>query len=209
VWDAVTGTHLQTLKGHSDSIRSVSFSPDGTKIASGSSDNTLRVWDAVTGAHLQMLKSHSSSVRSVSFSPDGTKIASESDDKTLRVWDAVTGAHLQTLEGHSDSVWSVSFSPDGTKITSGSSDNTLQVWHAVTGYSLKPSTSKHFINVWPEYYMDGGWLFSLMSKQRMCWVPVAYRGVMSIIGSSVALGTENGLVINLNIKHLTSYLSGL
>jgi WD40 repeat protein len=75
LWDAVTGTPLPTLKGHSGSVYSVAFSPDGKQVASGSADHTVRLWDAVTGALLQTLKGHSSwvysVVHSVAFSPDG------------------------------------------------------------------------------------------------------------------------------------------
>ena len=69
---------------------SVSFSPDGSRIVSGSGDNTVRVWDAVTGEVINTLTGHSGYVFSVSFSPDGSRIVSGSQDN-IRVWDAVIG----------------------------------------------------------------------------------------------------------------------
>src|SRR5271155_3924908 len=109
----------QTLEGHSEWVRSVAFSPDGSKVTSGSDDRRVRVWNVATGQVEQTLEGHSDSVRSVVFSPDGSKVASGSGDHTVRVWDVATRQVEQTLEGHSDSVLSVVFSPDENKLDSG------------------------------------------------------------------------------------------
>ena len=107
---------------------SVSFSPDGTKVASGSYDKMVKLWDVTSGECLQTLEGHSDYVTSVTFSPDGMKVASGSWDNAVKMWDATSGECLQTLEGHSWYVNSVSFSPDGTKVASGSSDKTINIW---------------------------------------------------------------------------------
>ncbi|KAL0947881.1 hypothetical protein HGRIS_010516 [Hohenbuehelia grisea] len=123
------------LHGHLEEVTSVAFSPNGTRIASGSADKTIRVWDASTGdLTMQPFEGHSAGVRAVAFSPDGTRIASGSADKTIRVWDASTGdLTMQPFEGHSARVRAVAFSPDGTRIASGSDDKTIRVWDASTG----------------------------------------------------------------------------
>jgi len=116
---------LFLMHGHSRNVNSVAFSPDGSHIASGSGDQTVRIWDAKTGVHLTTLKGHSDSVISVAFSPDGSHIVSGSYDKTVQIWDAKTGVHLATLKGHSDWVNSVAFSLDGSHIPTGSDDKTV------------------------------------------------------------------------------------
>ncbi|MEH2276781.1 MAG: ribosome assembly protein 4, partial [Nostoc sp.] len=104
---------LNTLEGHSSAVYSVVFSPDGQRLASASSDNTIKLWDVATGKAVQTLTGHSDVVRSVVFSPDGQRLASASADKTIKLWDVATGKAVQTLTGHSDVVRSVVFSPDG------------------------------------------------------------------------------------------------
>src|SRR5712671_3663309 len=114
--------------GHSEPVRSVVFSPDGSRIVSGSSDRTIRLWDAETGDAIgKPLEGHSSGVNSVAFSPDGSRIVSGSRDNTIRLWDAETGDAIgKPLEGHSSPVNSVTFSPDGSHIVSGSEDDTIR-----------------------------------------------------------------------------------
>ena len=67
-------------------VHSLAFSPDGSRIASGGEDTTVRVWDAATGESVATLEGHSQEVISVAFSPDGSRIASGGGDKTVRVW---------------------------------------------------------------------------------------------------------------------------
>ena len=129
LWDVNTGQNLRTLTEHTGSVFSVSFSPDGQTLASGSGDYTMRLWDVNTGRHLQTLTGHTSAVESVSFSLDGQTLASGSWDDTVRLWDVNTGRHLRTLTEHTDYVWSVSFSPDGQTLASGSEDDTVLLWN--------------------------------------------------------------------------------
>src|SRR5450759_1707716 len=125
VWDAASGDELAsyTDPSHKDRVNAVAYSPDGTRIVSGSEDRSLKVWEAATRLrrfrHRQPvagLRGHTGKVSAVPYSPDGTRIVSGSDDATLKVWDAASGAELATLTGHTEAVTAVAYSPDGARI---------------------------------------------------------------------------------------------
>jgi hypothetical protein len=137
LWDAASGRPIQSFEGHAGDVHSVAFSPDGTRILSGSDDVTLKLWDAASGQLLHSFDEHADTINSVAFSPDGTRILSGSDDNTLKMWDAFSWQLLHTFKGHSGSVRSVAFSPDGARILSGSTDYTVKLWDAVTGKELQ------------------------------------------------------------------------
>ena len=129
IWQAFEGP------GH---VLSISFSPDGKRVVSGSWDSAIRMWDAESGKAIgEPLKGHTDWVRSVSFSSDGKCIVSGSADKTIRVWDAESGKPMgEPLRGHTDWVRSVSFSPNGKRIVSGSGDKTILLWDAGSGEAI-------------------------------------------------------------------------
>ncbi|MBE7386277.1 MAG: PD40 domain-containing protein [Leptolyngbya sp. SIO1E4] len=124
----VRNREITRLEGHSDSVWVVRFSPDGTTLATGSSDGTAKLWQA-DGTLITTLEGHSNALGDVHFSPDGTALATASSDGTAKLWQA-DGTLIATLEGHSDWVWVVRFSPDSTILATGSRDGTAKLWQA-------------------------------------------------------------------------------
>ncbi|HKQ06771.1 MAG TPA: hypothetical protein VJ464_16675 [Blastocatellia bacterium] len=124
------------LRGHTDPVISVAYSPDGKLLASGSKDKTIKLWEVSSGKPLGTLQGHEDSVLSVIFSPDGKVLASSSSDKTIKLWEAGSGKLLSTLEGHGAAVSLVAFSPDGKLLASGSYDKTIKLWEADSGKLL-------------------------------------------------------------------------
>jgi len=118
---------IKTFLGHDSIVTSVSYSPDGKYIASGSYKE-IKIWDVNTGNCLKTFSGHNNWVWSVSYNPDGKYLASGSLDKTIKIWDVNTGNCIKTFSGHNNEVWSVSYSPDCTYLASGSNDNTIKIW---------------------------------------------------------------------------------
>jgi hypothetical protein len=121
------------LRGHTKPVWAVAFSPDGTRVLTGSWDHTARLWDPATGKTVATLTGHTGSVMAVAFSPDGMRVLTGSGDTTSRLWESATGKPVATLVGHTDAVRDVAFSPDGTHVLTGSDDNTARLWKAATG----------------------------------------------------------------------------
>ncbi len=167
-FSAVAGdikSHISTFRGHQNWVCSVAFSPDGTRLVSGSADRTIRLWDVSTGECLETLSGHGHGVWSVAFSPDGTRLISGSADRTLRLWEVSTGEALQILKGHEHGVWSVAFSPDGQLIASGSADQTVRLWDVSTG-ECQQTLVGHSNWVWRVAFSPDGQLIASGSADQ-------------------------------------------
>jgi WD40 repeat protein/serine/threonine protein kinase len=113
---------------HPDTVLRVAFSPDGTQIATGCRDGTVRIWDTKTSSVLHTLTYESPIIRALAYSPDGRQLAVAHHDGVVRVWKAKTGESMATLRGHTEHVWQVAFSGDGRMLASASQDRSVRLW---------------------------------------------------------------------------------
>lgn len=143
-WDGVTGARQQTMEAiHSTTVRSLTFSPDGKRMVSTSSENVAIVWSVKDrpARVMHTLKGHEDWIRSAVFSIDGNRVATASDDRTVMVWDITDigpdseedrspkSVPSRVFRGHDDWVYSVVFSPDGNRLASAGDDQRILIWN--------------------------------------------------------------------------------
>jgi WD40 repeat protein len=167
VYDATLGREVLSLKGHTDMVSDVVFSPDGKRLVSAgggwNKPGEVKLWDATTGQVVLTLTGHTGSVNRVAFSPDGKRLASAGEPVLLdaqgkrlpgevKVWDIGSGQEVLSLKAHTGSVNCLAFSPDGKRLASAGGSHDVQgrplpgevkVWDAGSGQevlSLKAHT---------------------------------------------------------------------
>lgn len=134
--DSISETPLR-FAGHTRAVWSVTFSPDGNRLATGSDDATARIWDSTDGRELLRLTGHGDTVNEATFSPDGQWIVTASDDSSARLWDAYTGEELAKFIGHQGFVLAAIFEPSGDAVLTAGSDGTIRMWDIKTGRAIR------------------------------------------------------------------------
>jgi WD40 repeat protein len=145
----------EPLINHGDIVTSVSFSPDGKILASGSQDKTIILWDVGTQQPIgEPLTGHNGTVSSVAFSPDGQILASGSckryDENNyclqgeIMLWDVQSHQAIHSsLTNHKDRVDGIAFSPNGKMMASGSWDKTVTLWDTETWQPIGEPLTGH------------------------------------------------------------------
>lgn len=206
LWEINSGDLVSEVQGHSADIDSVTFSADGSMLASGSKDHSVRLWNADL-SESQLLEAHSEIVRDIAFSPDGTLLASGGLDGKISVWDTASASLLQAFDSGLGQVWSVTFHPSGSLLAASGYASQINVFRVATGtqvYSLEEkATSLAFspdgtllaascyqggeVAVWT----TADWEPVFESGEHVYWMSdVAF----SPDGSLLATGAHDGLV---------------
>jgi WD40 repeat protein len=133
IWRAVTRTLAHTLKGHTGRVYCLAFNADGTLLASGSADGTVRLWDPWLGKKRVVLNGHAGAITAVAFSPDGKTLASGDHAGAVKLWDVSTGKEGRTLAGHKGAVLALAFSRDGGSLAAGGGGRVVRIWDLARG----------------------------------------------------------------------------
>jgi hypothetical protein len=115
------------LSGFQDTVLSMRFSRDSTKLVTAGEDGKVKIWSVPDWKLLETLAGHKGPVRWAEFSPDGRQVASAGEDHTVRIWSVDSGRLVQTLSESSEPVDTVTFSPDGNYVAA-TTDNHVLIW---------------------------------------------------------------------------------
>ena len=154
ILNAITGSQITVLSGHTDEVNTLTFSLDGTSLVSGSDDHTVKLWDIQTGGVIKTFLGHNGLVRSVSISADCTRIVSGSGDCRICLWDIQTGECHCTIK-QEGIVWHVSFSPADPQHFVSICDGKVWQWNT-NGHQIKPPYNGSHVN----FSLDGTQLVS-------------------------------------------------
>ncbi|XP_044756155.1 notchless protein homolog 1 [Coccinella septempunctata] len=171
-----------SMPGHAEAVISVSFSPDGLNLASGSGDTTVRFWDVLTQTPLHTCKGHRNWVLCISWSPDSKKLASACKDGKIIIWDPFTGKQLgKTMIGHKQWVTSLSWEPyhqntECRLLASSSKDGDVRIWDTVLCQTLR-TISGHLKSVTVVKWGGSGLIYTA-SQDRSIKVWRAQDGIL-------------------------------
>ncbi len=183
---------LVIQNGHRSYIYSVTFSPDGKLMASGSEDRTLKLWEVSTGRPLRSFTGHDKKIASVAFSPDGMMLASGSEDHRIKLWEVSSGRLVRTFSKHSGEICSVSFSPDGKLLVSGSDDKTAKLWEVSSGRLVRSFDGEGYLGNCIAFSPDGKMLAWGGNKVLNLWDVNSGQLVRSFEGGRLIAFSPDG-----------------
>lgn len=209
ILDARSGETTTFPAAHDNYIPFVVWSPDGTRLATASEDQTARIWDARTGAPLSEPLRHDRRLNHCAFSPDGRMLATAGEDTLVRLWDGVRGSPLGSPLPHSSAVVKVSFSHDGNRMATACLDGTARIW-SLDDHRLLAGPMRHRGVCWVAAFSSEGERLVTASSDftAQVWATADGRPVVPALrhdgpvwwaefrrdGRALVTSTEQGLV---------------
>lgn len=182
IWEAETGVCIKNINNEGGIIFCTGFSPDGTYIATGNQNGTIKLWNR-TGQLYKTISGHKGSVLSLSFSYDGKYILSGSEDKTVKIWDIVKESSIMTFTGHNSQIETVDFSPSGLYCISGSGDGTIKIWDTDKS-SCARTLSIHSLAVTGiKFSSNGSSIVTGSFDKTVTFIPVPLKSEKTFTGS--------------------------
>ena len=149
------GFAKQQFIGHTDSLTSGVFSPDGQQVLTASNDTTVRLWDAQTGQEIRQFNGHTELVTNAIFCPNGELVLTSSADGTVRLWDVQTGQEIDRLPDHDSSVWGLAITPDGQTILTSDESGSAWLWDLQNMQLIHELSGHGDIVLWGDFSPDG------------------------------------------------------
>lgn len=181
------------LKGHTMAVYSLSWSPDGTLLASGSKDGTVRLWNTADWQTVRTINAHAYGVWSTAWSPSGAQLATGGAESTVRLWNPQTGEQLMMLYVTSN-VYSLSWSHEGDRLAAGLSNGNVFIFNATTGAIIHQLTGHSQPVIATAWSPDGSRLASgSIDMSVRIWDPQNGSTLRTLIANTTSRNDINGL----------------